>query len=272
MALFVKTPVDWWDQPQIVQAGERAAVLLQRMQCHAQQHLTDGLVPAAMVAHFGLPGTPARLRALADGGLIEPADGGWQIVGFAEQFVTRAEVEAVREKRREAGAKGGRAKHAAKQSASKEPSNGQANGVPDLQISRSADNPAPPTPPPDDGPGPPDAELVLLADQTIQAAMQDPTALADAAQRLAVAEVLAAGHLPSAVLAAGTDAARGNRPAALLRAILKRLASETPAPAAPATPEACPNPQCSNGWVGAFGPDGRPADPERCPDCTGVRT
>lgn len=61
--LFVKHDVDWWDQPAIVQAGELAAVLLQRMECHAQKHLTDGRVPATMIWHWRLPRTQARLDA-----------------------------------------------------------------------------------------------------------------------------------------------------------------------------------------------------------------
>lgn len=113
---------------------------------------------------------------------------------------------------------------------------------------------------------------MLLADQMIQAAMQDPTVLADAAQRQAVAEVLDAGHPPSAVLTAGVDAAGGRNPKGLLRAILLRLASEPPVTAPPnSSVEPCPNPACVNGNIGGHDDAGRPEPVTRCPDCTGVR-
>lgn len=148
---------------------------------------------------------------------------------------------------------------------------GESLTIPDEDV----DDTAPPTPP---SPGlqgdAAAAELVQLADQTIQAATQDPTALADAAQRQAVAEVLAAGHPPSEVLAAGHEASAGRRPVALLRAILKRLATEPPvgrpAPGRGQLDDErrpCPNPSCSGGMVGGIGPDGRPEDVVPCPDC-----
>ncbi len=148
----------------------------------------------------------------------------------------------------------------------------------DCSFSTSTSTSSPPSPPAatDDGPPPPDSELVALADQVVQAALQDPTALADAAHRQAVAEVLAVGHPPSALLAAGADAAGGRHPLALLRAILRRLAAGPPDTTEPRPllhdqRPPCPNPACVDGWLGGIGPDGRPETPERCPDCTGVR-
>ncbi len=97
--------------------------------------------------------------------------------------------------------------------------------VPDVD-----DTKHPPTP--HGTPGPAVAELVQLADQTVQRATMDPTALADEPMRDLVAAAVANGRTPSEVLAAGVDALAGHRPLGLLRSILKRLAAEPPAPAA----------------------------------------
>lgn len=91
--------------------------------------------------------------------------------------------------------------------------------------------------PPIGHPSPATAELVQLADQVVQRATMDPTALADEPMRDLVAAAVANGRTLAEVLAAGTEASAGHRPLGLLRAILKRLATEPPAP-----PAVDPNP------------------------------
>ncbi len=79
-----------------------------------------------------------------------------------------------------------------------------------------------------------------LADEAVQRATLDPTAVASRRTLDLVGEVLAAGHRPADVLDAGSETAeKGARdPEAYLRSILKRLAGEPPAP----RPAVGPNP------------------------------
>ena len=79
-----------------------------------------------------------------------------------------------------------------------------------------------------------------LADEDVQRATLDPSAIANRLTLDAVGAVLAAGHQRSAVLDAGSEAQAKNPrdPEAYLRAILKRLATEPPAP----RPASDPNP------------------------------
>lgn len=109
-------------------------------------------------------------------------------------------------------------------------------GLPKDSLDVPDDTKHPPTP--HGTPSPAAAELVQLADQTIQRATMDPTALADEPMRDLVAAAVANGRTHAEVLAAGVDASTGNRPLGLLRAILKRLATEPPGP----RPSSDPNP------------------------------
>jgi hypothetical protein len=141
------------------------------------------------------------------------------------------------------------------------------NGIPkdSLNVLDVDEYKTPPTPPsPGLLSGTAEGELVLLADQTIQAATQDPTALADPAQRQAVAEALAAGHPPSALLAAGQEASSGHRPLGLLRAILKRLANEPPERRPLLDDQRTPCGTChATTWI-----DNDDGTVTRCTDCT----
>lgn len=104
-------------------------------------------------------------------------------------------------------------------------------GVPKDSLDVPDDTKHPPTP--HGTPDPAVAELVQLADQVVQRATMDPTALADEPMRDLVAAAVANGRTTAEVLAAGTEASAGHRPLGLLRAILKRLATEPPAATGP---------------------------------------
>jgi hypothetical protein len=72
--------------------------------CYAGRHLTDGLVFIE-----ALPRThPSVIRKLVEVGLFEKTAKGLEIHDFLDFQRSRADVEALREKKREAGAKGGK--------------------------------------------------------------------------------------------------------------------------------------------------------------------
>lgn len=72
--------------------------------CYAGRHLTDGLVFVE-----ALPRThPSVIRKLVEVGLFEKTAKGLEIHDFLDFQRSRAEVETLREKKREAGAKGGK--------------------------------------------------------------------------------------------------------------------------------------------------------------------
>lgn len=89
----------------VVKAGNGAMGLWVRAGSWAAQHLTNGHVPAHVVKMLG---TPAQARSLVAAGLwIEDDDGGWRFHDWFGYQPTAEEAEQVREKRREAGRKGG---------------------------------------------------------------------------------------------------------------------------------------------------------------------
>lgn len=285
--LFVKLDTGFWEHPKVLAAGEKAAVLYLQMLCYSKANLTDGYVPEAMLARFGLRQVEARVTALAAAELIDWAEGGYRIAGWDERNRSRAEVDQIREKRRQAGAKGGRPR---KQPETNLLSEGKANGNqgaftpsnPEYreQSSEFRENPPPSSDSRAAQPGPAaeaddqalTVELLRLAGYTAPAP--------NPGEVRTVARALANGW-PAAELQA--MAVRASQalvdPRAYLAQCLARAMNEPPPDGAPAEPRPllhdqrppCPNPDCVDGWVGGIGDDGRPVDPERCPDCTGVR-
>jgi hypothetical protein len=211
------------------------------------------------------------LAALTAAELCENRGDSLFLPGYVERYRSAAEIRELRKKRQVSGLQGGRPR---KQTETKLVSLGKPNGNqvgftmrnPDEEEDEDEEQLAPSV----TSRAAPEPTLVALADQTIQAATQDPTALADAAQRMAITEALAAGHPASVILAAGQEAANGRHPTALLRAILKRLAADKPEP----RPTLNDEHQCElcggSGWIGGLDETGRPAEVERCPDCTGI--
>ncbi len=106
--LFIKLDCDYWDHPRIVRAGVMAGVLYQRMSMYCMQHTTDGIVPAAQLPRFALPGTGKLTAALVDAGLIEPHPDGWLVPGYVERYPSAAELEQRRQTSVVNGRKGGR--------------------------------------------------------------------------------------------------------------------------------------------------------------------
>ncbi len=71
------------------------------------RHLTDGHLPAELVAELG--GKPIDAAALVTAGLWHAEEGGYVFHDWSPIQPTKAEVEAKRTARSEAGAKGGKA-------------------------------------------------------------------------------------------------------------------------------------------------------------------
>jgi hypothetical protein len=88
----------------VIQAGNPAMGLWVRAGSWASQHLSNGNVPRHVVAMLG---TPAQARALVEAGLWVETDDGWKFHDWFGYQPTAEEAELVREKRREAGRKGG---------------------------------------------------------------------------------------------------------------------------------------------------------------------
>lgn len=278
--LFIKLDCDYWDHPKVVQAGVMAGVLYLRMTAYAMQHTTDGYVPAAQLPRFALPNTGKLTGSLAAVGLIEAADGGWLIPGYAERYLSAADLERRRQVNAENGRKGGRPRT---QQKPKSVSDGFENGTEtepkqnqevEVDVDVDVDNPPPPSVTP--VPAPADPAVVGVADSLIaQLGYADPPPAGPDIRGYA-ARALARGwtadHLHQFAVEAGArdDVAD---PLGWLRGALKRCANEDgPGPRHSGRPPAervrtCANPDCSGGMVGGLGDDGRPEAVRPCPDC-----
>lgn len=80
--------------------------------CYANRQLTDGFVPAGVVRRAG--GADDLVSELVSAGLWEPAAGGWTMHDYEDWQTTKAEIEAKRQQKADAGRLGGlaKAKHA----------------------------------------------------------------------------------------------------------------------------------------------------------------
>lgn len=105
---YIKVHDGMPDHPKIDGLSDAAFRLLVTMWCWSSRHLTDGRVPAATWSKRG----SARARGeLMTAGLVEQApDGALLLHDYLEHQRSADEVAALREKRRLAGSKGGKAK------------------------------------------------------------------------------------------------------------------------------------------------------------------
>ena len=93
--------------PKAVAAGNTALGLWVRAGSWCAQLLTDGHVPRGMLP--ALSGRPRDAQALVDAGLWVVTADGWSFHDWDTFQPSRANVEALRESRAQAGRKGGRA-------------------------------------------------------------------------------------------------------------------------------------------------------------------
>lgn len=95
------------DHPKIDALSDKAFRLLIESWCWCSRHLTDGFIPERT---WRKRGTPAARQQLLNEGLVEAVAGGVQMHDYLEHQRSADEVAAMREKRAEAGRKGGKAK------------------------------------------------------------------------------------------------------------------------------------------------------------------
>lgn len=93
------------EHPKLLKAGPRAAWLHVRAIAYCSRLLTDGHVPADALKSLG--GTEILVDRLVKAKLWHKNADGWSINGYLEYQPSRAQVLALREKRAEAGRKGG---------------------------------------------------------------------------------------------------------------------------------------------------------------------
>lgn len=90
--------------PKVLVAGTRAIGLWTLAGTWSAAHLTEGHIPATVVALFG---RPTDAQALVTAGLWDEADGGYRFHDWLHYQPTAAEVREARHLRAEAGRKGG---------------------------------------------------------------------------------------------------------------------------------------------------------------------
>lgn len=94
------------EHPKVVGLTDTAFRLEVTAICYSGRYLTDGHLPTAWVPGRLRPAVPALITA----GLWTPNDNGWELHDYLDWQQSRAEVEALRKQRSEAGRRGGRAR------------------------------------------------------------------------------------------------------------------------------------------------------------------
>ena len=114
---WFKVDDSFYDHPKIFDAPDCAVALWTRAGTWSARNLTDGFVPAGMPARL-CDDPDTAVGQLLTRGLWKRARGGYQFHDWAEYQPSAESVKTLREKRAEAGKRGGHAK-AAKQNAGK---------------------------------------------------------------------------------------------------------------------------------------------------------
>lgn len=97
------------EHPKVIGLSDAAFRLYVEALCHAKKYQTDGLVGSAALPRLHRRGVKLA-GELVGVGLWHAVEGGYEINGFLERNLSRDQVDALREERREAGRKGGKAK------------------------------------------------------------------------------------------------------------------------------------------------------------------
>jgi hypothetical protein len=95
----------FWSNPKIVAAGNEAAGVYARALAYCGNHLTEGHVPDQVMQFIA--GKRKPINQLVDVGLVERNGTGYLIPDFLEFNPTKDEALAMKEKRAEAGRRGG---------------------------------------------------------------------------------------------------------------------------------------------------------------------
>jgi hypothetical protein len=95
------------EHPKVESLSDKAFRLLVDLWCWCDRLGTDGLVPFAV---WDKRGTRRARQELADARLADPADGGWRMHDYLGHQRSAEQIKALRDKRADAGRKGGKAK------------------------------------------------------------------------------------------------------------------------------------------------------------------
>jgi hypothetical protein len=98
------------ENPKIEELSDRSFRVLFRLWCWCSRNLSDGVVTDAVWRKHTTPKVAAELTDGPHGPLAERVQGGYYMHDYLEHQRSRAEVDALREKRSRAGSMGGRAK------------------------------------------------------------------------------------------------------------------------------------------------------------------
>lgn len=98
MAEWAKIDVGFFRHPQVCGLKLQDQMGYLSMILYAQEHETDGDIPASALRILGV--SPAGVSAMHAAGLLDETQGGWHISGFTRNQRTRAELERERENNR----------------------------------------------------------------------------------------------------------------------------------------------------------------------------
>ncbi len=111
---WVRIDDSFADHPKIASAGPLGMALQVAALCYCNRYLTDGFIPMAVAPRLvyfeGLADPLDVIDRLIEAGIWVEVQGGYQIHDYLEYQPSKSEVEETREKRRAAGAKGGRSR------------------------------------------------------------------------------------------------------------------------------------------------------------------
>lgn len=127
---WIKVDDQMPDHPKVAGLTDAAFRLHVTGLCYSGRYLTDGAIPSTVVARSGVRNPERAAAELVSFGVWNATETGFEIDGYLDHQRSRAEAEAIAEKRALAGKKGGKAsakaKQVAKQTASNPPSKAQA--------------------------------------------------------------------------------------------------------------------------------------------------
>lgn len=81
-APFIALSATFFDDPRIVEVGEKAGWLLLAMACDSRLHRGDGQVDAHRMSRLGVQGWKPRLDRLLAVGLVTEVEGGYSVPAY----------------------------------------------------------------------------------------------------------------------------------------------------------------------------------------------
>lgn len=112
---WIKIDDDLPDHPKVAGLTDGAFRLYLTGLCYCSRHLTDGRIPEAVTARWGVRHPDRAASELMSAGLWTSSADGFEVVGYLEHQRSKVEVEALSVKRSKAGKRGGKAAATAKQ-------------------------------------------------------------------------------------------------------------------------------------------------------------